>query len=69
MDNTQTTQQQGTVMDNTQWETFSKGALVNFLVSNNLQKITADDGAGRKATVKINSKGEYNVSYTTTEIL
>ena len=57
------------VMDNRQWEKFAKGDLVNVLVSHGLTKITADDGAGKKAVVKFTTKGEYNVSYTTTELL
>jgi len=57
------------VMDNLQWEKFAKGDLLNFLVSHGLVKITVDDGAGKKATVKFTSKGEYNVSYTTTELM
>lgn len=58
-----------TVMTNLQWENFAKSDLVNFMVNHGLQKVTADDGAGKKATAKINSKGEYLVSYTTSETL
>jgi len=57
------------VMTNLQWENFAKSDLVNFMVNHGLQKVTADDGAGKKATAKINSKGEYLVSYTTSETL
>lgn len=57
------------IMTNQQWENFAKGDLINFLVGHSLLKVTADDGAGKKATVKINSKGEYNISYTTNEVM
>jgi hypothetical protein len=57
------------IMTNLQWENFAKGDLINFLVGHQLLKVTVDDGAGKKATVKINSKGEYNVSYTTNEVM
>ena len=54
-------------MNNTQWEAFAKGELINFLVAHHLQKITVDDGAQKKASAKINSKGEVVVSYSATE--
>ena len=57
------------VMSNATWEQFAKGDMMNFLILHNLQKVTADDGAGKKATVKINSKGEYNISYTSSEVM
>jgi hypothetical protein len=57
------------VMTNIQWETFAKGDLINFLIGHNLQKVTVDDGAGKKATVKIKSNGEYAVSYTSSEVM
>ena len=57
------------IMTNLQWENFAKGDLINFLVGHQLLKVAVDDGAGKKATVKINSKGEYNVSYTTNEVM
>jgi len=56
-----------TVMSNVEWEKFAKGELINFLVGNNLQKISVDDGASKKASAKINSKGEVVVSYSATE--
>jgi len=57
------------VMTNQQWETFAKGDLINFLIGHNLQKVTVDDGCGKKATVKIKSNGEYSVSYTSSEVM
>ena len=57
------------VMTNGAWEKFAKGDLLNFLINHGLQKMSADDGAGKKATVKIDSKGNYIVSYTTNEIM
>ena len=56
-------------MTNQQWETFAKGDLINFLIGHNLQKVTVDDGCGKKATVKIKSNGEYSVSYTSSEVM
>lgn len=56
-------------MSNAMWEQFAKGDMMNFLILHNLQKVTADDGNGKKATVKINSKGEYNVTYTSAEVM
>ena len=54
-------------MNNTQWEAFAKGELINFLVAHHLQKISVDDGAQKKASAKINSKGEVVVNYSATE--
>jgi len=68
-DNVQVIPPQTGVMSNANWEQFSKGDLMNFLIKYNLQKITIDDGAGKKATVRINAKGEYNVTYTSTEVM
>ena len=68
-ENTNAVDSTTTVMTNLQWENFAKSDLVNFMVNHGLQKVTADDGAGKKATAKINSKGEYLVSYTTSETL
>lgn len=56
-----------TIMSNVEWEKFAKGELINFLVGHNLQKISVDDGASKKASAKINSKGEVVVSYSATE--
>ncbi len=56
-------------MTNGQWEKFCKGELLNFMIHYSLQKITADDGSGRKCTVAINNKGEYKVNVTLTEIM
>ena len=57
------------VMSNAQWENFAKADLVNFLVNHGLAKVTIDDGSGKKATAKMKSTGEYEVSYTTTETI
>lgn len=56
-------------MSNDQWESFCKSDVLNFLIKYSLQKITVDDGNGKKAIVKITAKGEYNVSCTTTELM
>lgn len=63
------TQNVGTTMTNAQWEVWTKGALTSFLVANNLQKVTADDGAGKKATVKIDANGNIKVTYTSQELI
>jgi len=55
------------VMSNVQWENFAKGELINFLMAHHLQKISVDDGAQKKASVKLNSKGEVVVNYSATE--
>lgn len=51
------------------WEAFVKQDVLNFLLGHNLQAITVDDGAGRKAVIKRNTKGEYSVQITSNEIL
>jgi len=51
------------------WEAFVKQDVLNFLLGHNLQAVTVDDGAGRKAVIKRNSKGEYIVQITSNEIL
>lgn len=51
------------------WEAFIKQDVLNFLLAHNLQAITVDDGAGRKAVVKRTSKGDYSVQITSNEIL
>lgn len=56
-------------MSNAGWEQFAKGDMLNFLMRYSLQELTVKDGAGKKATVKLNSKGEYNVTYTSSEVL
>ena len=55
------------VMNNVQWERFAKEKLVSFLVGHHLQKITVDDGNQKKASAKINSKGEIIVNYSATD--
>ena len=51
------------------WEAFVKQDVLNFLMQHNLQAVTVDDGAGRKAVVKRTSKGDYSVQITSNEIL
>ncbi len=51
------------------WEAFVKQDVLNFLLGHNLQAVTVDDGAGRKAVIKRNTKGEYTVQITSNEIL
>lgn len=51
------------------WEGFIKGDVLNFLIQHNLQAITVDDGAGKKASIKITSSGDYKVQITSNETL
>ena len=60
---------ESTIMTKEQWDAFVKGELMNFLVANHIEKITVDDGAGKKAVVKINRNGEYKVQITSNETL
>ena len=52
-----------------QFDSFVKSTVVAFLGSHNLDKITVEDGTGRKGVVKINKNGEYVVQVTSKEIL
>jgi len=56
-------------MSNVQWEAFCKGELLNFMIRYSLQKVTAEDGSGKKGVVSINNKGEYKVQVTSTETM
>ena len=56
-------------MTNSEWENFVKGEVVNFLMNKGLQKITVDDGCGKKGTVKVDSNGNYKVQVTSNETL
>ncbi len=51
------------------WEAFVKQDVLNFLMQHNLQAITVDDGAGKKAVIKHTSKGDYSVQITSNEIV
>ncbi|KYZ77360.1 hypothetical protein AXX12_04345 [Anaerosporomusa subterranea] len=51
------------------WEAFVKQDVLNFLMQHNLQSITVDDGAGKKAVIKHTSKGDFSVQITSNEIL
>lgn len=51
------------------WEAFVKQDVLNFLMQHNLQAITVDDGAGKKAVIKRTSKGDFSVQITSNEIL
>ncbi|HWR37905.1 MAG TPA: hypothetical protein VN611_00270 [Patescibacteria group bacterium] len=51
------------------WEAFVKQDVLNFLMENNLQAITVDDGAGKKGVIKRTSKGDYSVQITSNEII
>jgi hypothetical protein len=51
------------------FDTFVKSDVLNWLYGNNLNKITVEDGAGKKAVVKINSKGECLIQITAKEVM
>ena len=51
------------------WEAFVKQDVLNFLMGHNLQAVTVDDGAGKKAVIKRTSKGDYSVQITSNEIM
>lgn len=53
----------------TSWGAFVKQDVLNFLLEHNLQAITVDDGAGKKAVIKRTAKGDYSVQITSNEIL
>lgn len=57
------------LMTKEQFDAFVKSTCVNFIVGNNLEKITVEDGTGRKGQVKINKNGEYIVQITSKEVL
>lgn len=57
------------IMDQKQFNSFVKSSVTAFMGSHNLEKITVEDGTGRKATVKINKNGEYVVQITSKEVI
>ena len=57
------------VMTNAEWENFVKGTIVNFLMTNKLQKIVIEDGSGKKGIVKLDSKGQYKIQITSNETM
>lgn len=54
---------------NSEWEVFVKGELINFLTANNIEKITVEDGSGKKGRVNRNKNGEYIVNITSKETM
>lgn len=56
-------------MNNNQWDFFIKGDVLNFMQKHNVQKISLDDGAGKKGVIKLNAHGEYKVSVTSNDTL
>ena len=58
-----------TVFTDASFKTFMSGTVIAFLVSNNLQSVTVDDGCGHKGTASVTSKGEYKVQRTSTELM
>lgn len=62
-------QAQTNIMSKEQWDTFVKGTVLNFLVQHNLNKVTIDDGAGKKGVIKLASTGEYKIQITSNETM
>ena len=58
-----------TIMTQQEFDSFVKSSVTAYLGAHNLEKITVEDGQGRKGVVKINKNGEYVVQVTTKEIL
>lgn len=54
---------------NSEWEIFVKGELLAFMTANNIEKITVDDGCGKKARISRNKNGEYKVNITSAETM
>lgn len=55
--------------NNGEWEDFVKGELLVFMEKNGLEKITIDDGNGKKARLGKNKNGEYKVNITYNETM
>ena len=51
------------------WEGFIRGDVLNFLINNNRQSITVDDGAGKKGVIKRTANGDYKVQITSHEMM
>ena len=69
-ENMTTEQMQNTpIMTKEQFDSFVKSTCTGFMASHNLEKITVEDGTGRKGQVKINKNGEYIVQITSKEVL
>lgn len=54
---------------NSEWENFAKGDLLVFMEKHGLEKITIEDGNGKKAKLSRTSKGEWKSDITLTEKL
>lgn len=54
---------------NSEWETFVKGELMAFMNANKIEKITVNDGCGKKATISRNANGEYKLNITSSETM
>lgn len=59
----------GVVVPRNEWECFAKGDVINFMMENDLEKISVEDGCGRKVVIKKNKNGEYKVQVVTNETL
>jgi len=57
------------VMSQEEFSSFVKSTVTAFLGSHNLEKITVEDGMGRKGVIKVNKNGEYVVQITSKEVL
>ena len=52
---------------NSEWENFAKGDLLVFMEKNGLEKVTIEDGNGRKAKLSRTRNGEWKSDITLTE--
>lgn len=57
------------LMNKEQFDSFVKGELLNFMAKHDLQKVTIDDGCGKKGVIKRGAQGEYKVQVTNNETL
>ena len=54
---------------NTEWENFAKGELLVFMEKHGLEKVTVEDGTGKKARLSKNASGEWKSNVTISETL
>lgn len=54
---------------NEEWDTFIKGELIKFMTEHEIEKITVDDGCGKKGKVARNANGEFKVQVTSNDTL
>ena len=55
--------------NNGEWENFVNGKLIVFMEENGLEKITVDEGCGRKGRIAKNKNGEFKIQVTFNETM